>query len=139
MDLSPPLEKGVLVELESVAGGLEGFLSLQFLKVLFLDCLLDILHLIVTVLITVLLHSDTLFFFDGARPDFDIINFLVLQHFKRFTLTTQNILVKSHYLIVIKVFLPLLQHFDSVIANFFYVALQKFVEYFSSTFLPRLI
>lgn len=78
MDLSPPLEQGVLVELESVAGGLEGFLCLQFLKVLLLDCLLDILHLIITVLITILLHSDTLFFFDGARPDFDIINFLVL-------------------------------------------------------------
>ena len=129
----------MLVGLKSVAGGLKGFFRLEFLGVLLLDCPLDVFHLIVAVLITVLLHGNALFLFDGARPDFHIIDFLVLEHFKGLSLPTQNILVESHYLIVIQVFLPLLEHFDSVIANFFYVALQKFIKDFSSTLLPRLI
>jgi hypothetical protein len=103
--------------------------------VLLLDSLLDVLHLSVAVFITVLLHDYALFFFEGTRPDLNIVDLLVFRDFEGFSFTAEDVLVEGHDRVIIDIIFSLGEHVNTLIANFLDVSLQKFVEDFSSTFL----
>ena len=75
----------------SLSRALEVDLGLQFLGVAISNCLLDSLDVLLSVLLTILLHRFLLFFLDCSRPNLHIVYLLSLVELKGLTVSLQNV------------------------------------------------
>lgn len=127
-DLASHLEESLFVGIECLAGGLQSVFGLEFFGVFFFDGFADILHFRVSIFVAVVPHCETLFFFDRARPDLHVIDFLVLGHFESLQLQSPYVLEEGHDEVIVEVVFSLEQGFDPVVTNFVVPAVFELLE-----------
>lgn len=84
------------LECEGILGTREVPLRCKLFCVAVFHRFLDLLELFLAVLRAVLLHRDLLFFFDGARPDLDVVDLFGLVELEGLTVSLQNVGVEGH-------------------------------------------
>ena len=96
---------------------LEVDLGLQFLGVAISNCLLNSLNVLLSVLLTILLHRFLLLFLDCPRPNLHIVYLFSLVELEGLTVSLQNVRVEGHDLFIVKLALLHLHHRNLVFAN----------------------
>jgi len=78
---------------------------------------LDRCDVLLAILVAVLLHGGLLFFFDGTRPDLNIVDFLGLVEFKGLSVFLQQVFVVGHNAVVVEITFLSLKVLDSFLSD----------------------